>query len=201
MLILKLFRIIKEQSLLFALKKIVIWFTRIFSLNLFVKIKAFFYFKSFNLILGKNVKILGLSNRIEIGENNSFYSNTIFEFGATSKFKTGNKVILSYGVLISCMESIEIGNFVQIGEYTSIRDTTHDYKGDKSTPIMDTPDISKSIIIGNNVWIGRGCLICEGTIIEDGVVVGANSIVKGTLTKDSIYAGVPIRKIKNRIEF
>jgi acetyltransferase-like isoleucine patch superfamily enzyme len=37
-----------------------------------------------------------------------------------------------------------------------------------------------------------------GTIIEDGVVVGANSIVKGYLVKDSIYAGLPLKLIKKR---
>jgi acetyltransferase-like isoleucine patch superfamily enzyme len=34
-----------------------------------------------------------------------------------------------------------------------------------------------------------------GAIIEYGVVVGANSIVKGVLKTNNIYAGNPIREI------
>ena len=66
--------------------------------------------------------------------------------------------------------------------------------------MMGSEDKKAPILIGNNVWIGRGCLICEGAIIEDGVVVGANSVVKGRLVKDTIYAGAPAKAIKSRIE-
>ena len=59
-------------------------------------------------------------------------------------------------------------------------------------------DISKEIIIGNNVWIGRNCLIQPGSIILDGTVVGANSIVKGIIGPNQIYVGSPLKAIKNR---
>jgi acetyltransferase-like isoleucine patch superfamily enzyme len=95
------------------------------------------------------------------------------------------------------MKSINIGNYVQIGEYTSIRDTTHDYK---ESIIMGSKDVTLPISIGNNVWIGRGCLISQGTLIEDGVIIGANSYVKGHLKKNGIYAGSPAKFIKMRIE-
>jgi acetyltransferase-like isoleucine patch superfamily enzyme len=63
---------------------------------------------------------------------------------------------------------------------------------------MNNSDISSPIVIGNNVWIGRNCLIMPGTVIEDGVVIGANSLVKGTLKKDTIYAGNPVQEIRQR---
>ena len=53
-------------------------------------------------------------------------------------------------------------------------------------------------VVGNDVWIGRGCLICDGSYIEDGVVVAANSVVKGRLLKNGIYGGSPVRLIKFR---
>jgi acetyltransferase-like isoleucine patch superfamily enzyme len=193
----KLLYSFREKRGLFTFKKIILWTIRKFSIKLLLRIKAIFYFNSKDLLLGSNVKISGLCPNINIGKNNNFYPNSIFEFGANSSFVTGDNVILSYGVLVSCMKSIEIGSFVQIGEYTSIRDTTHNYK---ESIIMGSKDVTFPISIGNNIWIGRGCLISEGTIIEDGVIIGANSYVKGRLKKDGIYAGSPAKLIKNRFE-
>lgn len=65
--------------------------------------------------------------------------------------------------------------------------------------MMLNQDFSKTIVIGNNVWIGKNCLIMPGCVIEEVVVVnGANSLVNGTLKKDFIYAGNPMKEIKQR---
>jgi acetyltransferase-like isoleucine patch superfamily enzyme len=190
----------KNNSFSYTGKKIVNYFSYKIRFNPFRKLKAYFHFNNPNLLLGSNVVVSGICKSVKIGKFNNFYSNTIFEFGHDSEFSSGDHVILSYGVLVSCMKSIRIGNYVQIGEFTSIRDTTHNYKGNLTLPMMGSPDISKEIVIGNNVWIGRSCLICEGSIIEDGVVVGAHSVVKGVLEKDGIYAGTPAILIKKRID-
>lgn len=183
----------------FFRKSILYVFRKLNLSNLLNKMKAYFYFKNASLSFGNNIKIAGFSTKVNIGNNCSFYKNCIFEFSENSTLIIGNNFVLSYGVIISCNKSIKIGDDVQIGEYTSIRDTTHDYS-DLGVPIKYNADISKEISIGNNVWIGRGCIILPGTIIEDGVVVGANSIIKGHLKKDNIYAGSPIKHIKNRLK-
>ncbi len=51
------------------------------------------------------------------------------------------------------------------------------------------------ITIGDNVFVGYGAIIMPNTIIGDNVIVGAGSIVKGTLESNSVYAGVPVRRI------
>jgi len=153
--------------------------------------------KNGNITLGKNVSFYGLINKVRMGSDNSIYDNSILHFGPEAEFQTGNNVIFSYNTIIVCHKRIVIGNYVQIGEFTSIRDTTHVYNVDY--PMMKASDYSEEIHIGNNVWIGRGCLICEGSIIEDGVVVAANSVVKGRLMSDCIYGGSPAKVIKKRI--
>jgi acetyltransferase-like isoleucine patch superfamily enzyme len=161
------------------------------------KIKLWFYFKSWAIECGENVIITGLPVNIEIGIDLNIYANCVFFFGSESIFRVGTSCLFSYGVIIACIHKIEIGNFVQIGEYTSIRDSTHQYQN-VDMPMKFQVDISQEIVIGNDVWIGRGCIIMPGTIIEDGVVVGANSVVKGRLEKFSIYAGSPAKLIKKR---
>ena len=60
-------------------------------------------------------------------------------------------------------------------------------------------DQSEPVVIGNDVWIGRGCLIMPGSVIEEGVVVAAHSVVKGRLLKDGIYGGKSATFIKSRL--
>lgn len=56
--------------------------------------------------------------------------------------------------------------------------------------------VIRDIFIGNNVFIGMNSIILPGAVIEDNVVVGAGSIVKGELRGNSVYAGNPCKKIK-----
>jgi acetyltransferase-like isoleucine patch superfamily enzyme len=184
-------------TLIHLIRKILIKI-KIFSLFKIVsKYNAIIYFKSNNLQIGKNVSLIGIGTKVKIGKDINIYNNCVFEFGSNSQLLIGDSVIFSYGCVLCVNKSIIIGNNVQIGEYTSIRDTTHDYS-EFGVPMKYNKDISSDIIIGNNVWIGRGCIIMPGSVIEDGVVIGANSVVKGNINAESIYAGTPARFISFR---
>jgi maltose O-acetyltransferase len=58
-------------------------------------------------------------------------------------------------------------------------------------------EFAKPIIIGNNVWIGGGAIICPGVKIGDNVTIGAGSVVTKDIPDDVIAAGNPCRVIKN----
>ncbi len=184
-------------SILALIRLLIFKFLSIVSFNLFKKVKAYIYFGCGCVKIQKNVTINGFCKNIDFGDDIIFYSNSIIELQRDANLKIGSHVIFSFGSLLSCSKSIQIGNDVQIGEYTSIRDTTHDYTN-HGKPIMENKNISKPIVIGNNVWIGRNCLISPGTVIEDGVVIGANTLVKGYLKANHIYAGNPMKEIKSR---
>jgi acetyltransferase-like isoleucine patch superfamily enzyme len=182
----------------FLRKVIIVIFYYFGKLNFYRPLRALYYFKTASIKLGKNLRIHGLAFDINVGAKTYFYDNCVFEFGQMSQVKIGSNVVFSYGVILSCRKQITIGHDVQVGEYSSIRDTTHRYDViDK--PMKYSPDISEPIWIGNDVWIGRRCLILPGSVIEDGVVVAANSIVKGKLEKNGIYGGIPAKFIKARV--
>jgi len=145
-------------------------------------------------IMGR-VEVNTLCTNMKMGKNASLYANTVFEVAQLANLTIGDNFTLSYGAIIACNHSVQIGNNVMIGEYSSIRDTTHNYK-DLSLPYCQQPDLSEAIIIGNNVWIGRGTIVFPGSVIEDGVIVGAHSVVKGRLTANQVYAGSPLKMIK-----
>ena len=198
MLLRRIYRFYRNHRILFFLRKTIYYLYHLIPITkLFLQIKSFFYFKTTNIKLGRNVRINGLPNKISIGKNCIVYDNCNFEFLEKSVLTVGENVVFSYGAIISCKNKINIGNDVQIGEYTSIRDSTHSYK-DINIPIKYQIDKSEQVIIHDNVWIGRGCIIMPGTTINSGVIIGANSVVKGVLNENTIYAGSPAKLIKKR---
>lgn len=176
----------------FFLKKL------LFKLRLNVrKIKAYYLLNKWQVYIYDNVTIDYKPKKTSIGKNLSVLPNSVLELHSQSEIVIGDYCTLSYGVVVCIIGKLQIGNYVMIGEYTSIRDTTHEYN-DTTKPMKEALDKTESIIIGNNVWIGRGCLIQPGTVIEDGVVIAANSTVKGVLEANAIYGGNPAKLIKRR---
>jgi len=89
--------------------------------------------------------------------------------------------------------SLTVGSDVAIGPHTDIIVYSNHYERGK--PVTDCR-VQKDVSIGDNVFIGAHTVILPGTTIEDNVVVGAGSVVKGYLDPNSIYAGAPCRKIR-----
>ena len=55
------------------------------------------------------------------------------------------------------------------------------------------------IKIGNDVWIGANCVFLDGAVVEDGVVIGAGSVVRSTLKAYGVYVGFPPQLITRRL--
>lgn len=62
-------------------------------------------------------------------------------------------------------------------------------------------DIIKPIIIGNNVYLGDGCIILPGVTVGDNVVIGARSVVSKDIPSNTVFAGVPAKMIKTLEEY
>lgn len=57
---------------------------------------------------------------------------------------------------------------------------------------------SKRLTIGNDVWIGVGCIILPGCKIGDGAIIAAGSVVVKDVPDYCIVGGVPAKFIKRR---
>lgn len=97
---------------------------------------------------------------------------------------------------------IEIGDYVNISNRVTIFSSSDDYSGQfLCGPLVEQQyvhDIGKKIIIEEDVIIGAGCVLLPGAVIRQGVAVGAMSLVKQELEPFGIYAGIPVRYIKER---
>ncbi len=157
--------------------------------------------KGRNIWIGKSVSVspgghLDMEGDLYIGERCSF----IISVAPRGRVSIGTNTWLSRDCLVGCNRSVHIGSHVLIGEFVSIRDSTHSH-ANVEVPIKGQGDILGTIRIEDDVWIGRGCLIQgrpEGITIGSGSIVGANSVVSRSIPPMQVWGGVPARFIKNR---
>mgnify|MGYP002513234411 CR=1 FL=1 len=55
-----------------------------------------------------------------------------------------------------------------------------------------------AILIGKNVWIGRGAVILSGVTVGDNAIIGANSVVTKDVPDYAIVGGNPAKIIRMR---
>lgn len=117
------------------------------------------------------------NNLFYLGHNNTF-NGTLTVIAAESKnIFIGNHCLFSFGIFIR----------------TSDAHLIYDLEGEERI------NFSKDVIIGNHVWIAQQALILKGTIIKNGCIIGARSVLCKETEQSSIYAGSPARLIKSNI--
>ena len=67
----------------------------------------------------------------------------------------------------------------------------------------DIPDleITKPIVVGNDVYFGNNVIIMPGVTIGSNVVIGAGAVVTKDIPDNSVAVGVPARVIKTADEY
>ena len=62
-------------------------------------------------------------------------------------------------------------------------------------------EITKPIVIGDNVYIGNNVLLLPGVTIGNNVIIGAGAVVSRSIPDNSVAVGVPARVIKSSDEY
>jgi acetyltransferase-like isoleucine patch superfamily enzyme len=108
----------------------------------------------------------------------------------------GNWTTIGHHVFIFSKSEIKIGDNCLIAPFCYLVDSDHGM--DYGTLIREQSMDSKSIIIGNDVWLGTGVVITKGVTIGDGAVVAARAVVTHNVPPNAIVAGTPAKVIKYR---
>ena len=145
------------------------------------------------------LKPLVTSELIEVGEY-SYYDDPEFAL----EFEQRN-VLYSYGP-----ERLIIGKFCSIatGVRFLMNGANHRMSGPSTFPfpiigvpwsehvdlIQDLPNAGDTVV-GNDVWIGRDCMIMPGTQLGHGCVVASGAVVSGTVDPYHLPRRTPFRTI------
>lgn len=124
----------------------------------------------------KNGQLI-IHNDVEIAYNNtiSVDRGAILEMG---HFYTG------IGANIICKCRITIGNNVMLGRDVCLFDSDfHSIFDEKGKRI----NLDKEIIIEDNVWIGARSMVLKGSILREGTIVSANTMVMGETEAGRVF--------------
>ena len=108
----------------------------------------------------------------------------------------GNHVNIGNNTLLYASKDggITIGDDTMIAADCYIIDMDHGLKA--GVPVRKQQNTVQRVHIGKDVWLAAGCKILKGAQINDGAVVGAMSLVKGTVEPDAIVYGIPAKQVK-----
>ena len=149
----------------------------------FFKLLFFLFFildktnkKAYKLLFPKFLSYLGV--KISLVDTNKTWISpkTFFDSSRYDLIEIGKGVTISFNVTLL------------VHDYSIVHAARAISGGVKSI-------IYQPIKIGDNSFIGANVTILPGTIIENNVIIGAGSVVKGICLQNGIYAGNPARRI------
>lgn len=117
------------------------------------------------------------------------------EVHGSGKLTINNNVTVGQDFFVTCMSNLDIGSGTIISASVMITDIDHQYT-EVTMSVIDQPYVCSRTTIGKNCFIGMGARIQAGTILGDGCVVGANSVVRGVFEDHSVIVGAPGRVVK-----
>lgn len=126
--------------------------------------------------LAENATVVG---EVTLGDDCSVWFTAVVR-GDVNSIRIGDRVNIQDGACIHCTyqrAATVIGNDVSIGHRAIVHGCT----------------------VHDSVLIGMGAIVMDDAVIESNVIIGAGAVVPAGMrcTANSVYAGIPARKIKD----
>lgn len=157
--------------------------------------------------------MFGIKNKIKVflfksrwrkhNRHNYTIANSLFD---EEKVTVGKKTYgeLNVNLGTNPNRTVKIGNFCSIAPKVEFIINTHNYRFFSSWgwQIYEYNERyyewekKTSIIVEDDVWIGQGAIILGGSVLHQGCVIGAGTIVSGEVPPYAIYAGHKIVKYR-----
>jgi len=125
------------------------------------------------------------------GENSEIRPPLHCDYGYQTTI--GARTLANWGLILLDVARISIGDDVQIGPNVQLLTATHPLE---PGPRRDKWEAAEPIVIGDNVWLGGGAIVCPGVTIGADTVVGAGSVVTRDLPPRVLAVGSPARVIR-----
>lgn len=89
------------------------------------------------------------------------------------------------GCSLCARKEISIGDHCLFGENVKIYDHNHVFR-DAGTPVSEQGYRAEKLAIGNNCWIGTGCILLKGTQIGDHCVISAGQVIHSVIPANTM---------------
>ena len=121
---------------------------------------------------------------------------------ATGECIIGNHVSIPNFCSLGAKFGLELKDFVTLAPGVKIFTSSDDYTGEHlcgpTVPPECTGGRKGRVVLERHVLVGAGSVILPGCTLGEGVSVGALSLVKTDLDAWGMYAGVPVRRLRER---
>jgi acetyltransferase-like isoleucine patch superfamily enzyme len=134
------------------------------------------------------------SGSIRIGAGTLVRQHTTLK--SAGEITIGEGAQITQGTTLHCTERIEIGDLTGLGDCVSVVDSDHAHDG-SDTSWLKQPVSTSPVVIGRNVWVGRGSSILRGVEVGPNCVIGASSVLTGgKYPAGWMIAGIPAKTLR-----
>lgn len=168
----------------------------------FVEIGLFAVVRGRDITIGRHSSIGAMSfvacRAIDIGEDAKIREQ-VFVGGPElpeSRFQLGSRTIILQMAYINPTKPVVIGDDTGIGGHCLI--FTH---GAWLNALDGYPVTYEPVTLGKSVWLPWRVFVMPGATIGDGSVIGANSLVSGTIPPGSLAVGTPAKVVRSAPDF
>lgn len=150
------------------------------------------------VFLGRRVELsarrgygrLVLGRWVHLGDGNQLRAHE-------GTLRIGDKVVFGRDSTVSCYLDLEIGATTIVADGVYVCDFDHAFS-DVTVPIKDQGLVKSPVRIGPDVWVGTKVSVLRGSVVGEGCVLAAHTVVRGEVPPWSVVAGVPGRVVKDR---
>lgn len=147
------------------------------------------------------IKVNGKNNRIILHEGAYLRGAELYVEDNNCIIEIGANTYIGHHSHFACTEdgcTLKVGSNCMISSYVQVRTgdshSITDMEGNRINPAAD-------VYIGDHCWLGEGCHIMKGVILERDTIVSTGAIVTKSAGPNVLLAGVPAKVIKENVNW
>jgi galactoside O-acetyltransferase len=153
-----------------------------------------------NVTIHETCTLIDVEN-MDIGNNVRIDAWSVLS-AAKGSIRLGSYVHIGAQCHLAGRAGIEMCDFSGLSQAVRIYSATDDYLGggltNPTVPEKYLKLVMGRVTLGRHVIIGSGSVILPDVSIGNGSAVGALSLVKRSLDNWGVYAGVPVKRLRDR---
>jgi maltose O-acetyltransferase len=109
-----------------------------------------------------------------------------------SNILLGERVFFNFNCVVLDVCRVTVGDYTLFGPAVQIYTATHPM----NAKLRRKQEFGKPVVIGSDVWVGGGAILCPGVTVGSRSVIGAGSVVTRDVPEGVFAAGNPCRVIR-----